>query len=897
MMNRNSTRKYNKLLTAGRNYPVIKRNYFDGGGNINGGADGSASGAQGGGMGKMAAIGAIATEGNKDLAEMYQNIQAEDVKQKAAEKAAEVNSSQMAAQSSGDSFDALTADASNLAQIAHVSAKQLGAKNGLQIAAESQLQAAQGAAAGTGLGPIGMIASAAGGLVSSLVGNLVRNRKARREARKLNARIDYTNDFNQRSIANRAENLIENQASDLAANYAAYGGGIHIAPNKRGTFTAAATRHNMSVQEFANKVLANKEDYSPLMVKKANFSRNASNWHDDGGFLNSIHGGDFTNGLMAIENGGSHENNPFEGVPMGVDNEGTPNLVEEGETIFNDYVFSKRLMIPKAIRNKYNLRGKKDLSFADASKKLAKESEERPNDPISERGLIALMSDLANAQEAVRETQQIRNNNKMSYGGNIGILYAGEGAGSQKLKFNNQTAGISFEEAPNFNPYQDDKTTIDWDKVYDSNSPYMKRRQHILDHWGEPETQEWLSKYVEGINKYNEGKKGYIPMQVSDITQDIFNKRTFDKSWGGFHAGIGYAGNPEDKIVYEHKLRNADGTISDMPEAARYYANTDFETGKTWEDTYGDKYTRANKGEYTEQYDPKTHTRTRRYFYDPVASKEEEVDKPVLQEDQLKQGKYQTWLRYAPVVGYGLGAIASSFKPDYSNADMVLEAAKNAGNYTPVGFNPIGNYLAYKPFDRDYYINKLNAESGATRRALLQNAGLNRGAATAAILSADYNAQSKLGDLARKAEEYNLAQRQGVEEFNRQTNIANSEGMLKADIANQEAQAKARDAVLKGTMAGAELRQQIKDAADKSRSDNLSGLFETLGDIGFEEKNAKMRDWAISHGIYGPGTEDYGRFKKATDKSDKSKPKSTKPKKINKKRGKRSKYGLTLEYV
>lgn len=56
-------------------------------------------------------------------------------------------------------------------------------------------------------------------------------------------------------------------------------GGIHIAPSKRGTFTAAATKHGMSVQGFASKVLANKENYSSAMVKKANFAKNASKWN------------------------------------------------------------------------------------------------------------------------------------------------------------------------------------------------------------------------------------------------------------------------------------------------------------------------------------------------------------------------------------------------------------------------------------------------------------------------------------------------------------------------------------------------------------------------------------------------------------------------------------------
>ena len=65
----------------------------------------------------------------------------------------------------------------------------------------------------------------------------------------------------------------------------ASGGKIHIAPSKRGTFTAAAKKHGKSVQAFASQVLAHKENYSPAMVKKANFARNAAKWHGEGGIL------------------------------------------------------------------------------------------------------------------------------------------------------------------------------------------------------------------------------------------------------------------------------------------------------------------------------------------------------------------------------------------------------------------------------------------------------------------------------------------------------------------------------------------------------------------------------------------------------------------------------------
>ena len=63
-------------------------------------------------------------------------------------------------------------------------------------------------------------------------------------------------------------------------------GGININPSKRGTFTAAATKHGQSVQGFAGQVLSHKENYSPAMVKKANFARNAAKWkHEEGGIV------------------------------------------------------------------------------------------------------------------------------------------------------------------------------------------------------------------------------------------------------------------------------------------------------------------------------------------------------------------------------------------------------------------------------------------------------------------------------------------------------------------------------------------------------------------------------------------------------------------------------------
>lgn len=133
-----------------------------------------------------------------------------------------------------------------------------------------------------------------------------------------------------------------------------------------------------------------------------------------GGLLNTFangghtHGSLFNNGFIEVNNGGSHEQNPNQGVQYGIDPYGTPNMVEEGETIFDDYVFSKRIKFPKKYKDEFALGGKIwKKSFADISKMIAKESEERPNDPISQRSLEAMGGKLADIQEEVKAKQAL----------------------------------------------------------------------------------------------------------------------------------------------------------------------------------------------------------------------------------------------------------------------------------------------------------------------------------------------------------------------------------------------------------------------------------------------------------------------------------------------------------
>ena len=85
------------------------------------------------------------------------------------------------------------------------------------------------------------------------------------------------------------------------------GGKIYIKPENRGKFTALKERTGKSATWF-------KEHGTPAQKKMATFALNAAKWkHEDGGPL-STHGLDLSNGVIKINNGGTHEENPMEGI-------------------------------------------------------------------------------------------------------------------------------------------------------------------------------------------------------------------------------------------------------------------------------------------------------------------------------------------------------------------------------------------------------------------------------------------------------------------------------------------------------------------------------------------------------------------------------------------------------
>lgn len=275
--------------------------------------------------------------------------------------------------------------------------------NKIQDPHKVQEPANYGASGGQFLSSLGsgMASSLLMGGIGSLVNKAFGNNKQAINQR--NARIQQA--------YNQAANISNINNYDDMAN-ASIDTGFSVNRGEYGWFNGHQYRKAKEGADASKQYLAS---VIPNTANKINIQNELSlkqNYASFGGNLNTA-GADFTTGMKHINTGDTHENNPYEGVPMGVDPQGTPNLVEEGETIYNDYVFSDRLKVPKQkikkgqtkftqeekILHKYE--GK---TYADAAKKAEKDSgvDERPNDNIAKRGFETILEILAQSQEQQR---------------------------------------------------------------------------------------------------------------------------------------------------------------------------------------------------------------------------------------------------------------------------------------------------------------------------------------------------------------------------------------------------------------------------------------------------------------------------------------------------------------
>lgn len=723
---------------------------------------------------------------------------------------------------SASSFDDLNSQKAYEPNFSHVTWQDVYGKNGGEIAGQIIGGVGRGISNGSKAGGLwGAIGGAGSALISGLIGMGIGIDRSKKQARELNETIDETEMRRQASYENELENLQQNQFMNNMTSFAAEGGRIHIKPSRRGTFTEAAKRRGMGVQEFARTVLANKERYSPAMVKKANFARNAARWHDNGGDLDrmpsfddallftrkykeyypkgdtfekggTMHrfdiGGmmDNSNGQVLVNQGGSHEENKYEGVPMGMAMDGKPNLVEEGEVVYDDYVFSDRMFPTKEqLREARFPESWTKKSFAKIAEELGKESKERPNDPISKEGLDNAMRRLMNAQEKAREEKRLK----------------------------------------------DRADAMDKIKVaMDAMTP--QQRQAIEEMSLEQAAQQQAMARQEEQQAMHQGMgQPGMPQQGMPMM-----------AYGGhlFYGGSSLRTNYPPKEYKDAQKKAREEIIEEILE----YRNLP--------DEEKEKYSAGQRAKYRILSDL--------YGINMDTSDESSKEGTEGQEGEDEQKTKNEKLRYAPAIGSGLQYLSDILgltnNPDHENAMRVQDAANRIRD---VAFEPIGNYMRYNPLDRNFYLNQLAANSAATRRSIMDNANGNQGARNAALLAADYNAQLAQGQLARQAEEYNLQQRMQAEDFNRRTNMFNSQMGLSAQAQNQSADTQRASLISQA----AQMRQEEDMAAAAARSANMSNFYENLGNIGRENfvSNQINSNDAFLYGLNDDGTSFYKQLK------------------------------------
>ena len=540
------------------------------------------------------------------------------------------------------------------------------------------------------------------------------------------------------------------------------------------------------------------------------------------------YGGDWTNGLTFINNGGTHEENPYEGVPVSIAQDGQPNLVEEGEIVWNDYVFSNRLEVPKEVMEQLKL-GKGKKTFAEVVDKVQKEASERPNDPIAKRGLEDSLQKLAAIQEQVRaekEQQDAYNQAEdtaamYADGGPIHIAKNKRGTFTAAATKN----GMGVQEFAKHVLANKDKYSTNmvrkavfahnansWEHGYGGclNNPYISYALggHLFAYGNPPITSE------EGNNGTYKviGNEPVVFWNSDD--DDTYTVTATDGPYAGipvYDPGSYHVQVPKDSGPYQHFPEYLSPEDPLLPELGQVHPDSD----------------KIAKQVRPELYEWKTPPEAN---YKP---KKKTKDKISFDE---------SWLRYAPVLGSAIGSIASLFdKPDMEYANAIEKAGREAaGKLKDVKAKPIGDYLAYNPFDRLFYANQLGAQTAAQRRAIENAASGNIGAAMAGLASAGYNADVALGQLYRQGEEYNLAQRQKVAEFNRGTNMFNSQEDLRAQMANAQTAAQRAQIINQAIAQAAALKLGEKNRIQEARSLNLTNFFDNLGNIGWEAVNRNM---------------------------------------------------------
>lgn len=633
-----------------------------------------------------------------------------------------------------------------------------------------------------------------------------------------------------------------------------------------------------------------------------------------GGDLNT-HGADWNNGLTYINAGGTHESNPYDGVPAGTDENGVPNLVEEGEVIWdNQYVFSNRLKVPKKLLDKYKLGG--SLTYADAIKKVTKESEERKNDPISNATTKAIVNEFIDSQEEVRMKKQQRAAAKVQQAQlEADLLNALAGLGGEEQPLAPMDMQAPVQQAPQEAPVIEQVGAYGGNLFAEGGMKDRRYRREYEEATGsssydhEDRYRRWLKvtypdyydKHFEDFRDEN-GVNTPIPKVSrgeSNGLKDRKYRREFEKIIGSkahsyddiYHRWLKvthpefYNEHFEDsydengKMIPVPKENKKENTPKEnvVTKASEPVSNikpgttgTPVEGYEGVYDTGAGSYYDSNTGAY---YSSLNEINTIRNPFDATLSpsiitdtikKEQKIDnvltgtKDIAElnattEDEVIPFEYKsTWGRNAPIYGALAGALYGlAGSPNYHNADKILEAAEQIGTPVSVPVETIGDYMQRRPFDERYLVNMANQNRAAASRSAANTAGGNRAMQLGADAFLAHSNQQELGEIMRQAYLANRQDEFNTAEFNRGTNLQNMSAINQRNLSQAQLNSQRQQAMLSGLERGYSLRQQIKSDWDSATQQSLNSLYESLGNKGKEAEEYNTMVSMAEHG-YSP---------------------------------------------
>lgn len=679
------------------------------------------------------------------------------------------------------------------------------------------------------------------------------------------------------------------------------GAGIGVALNaagmaaQRNKAEEEAAKYNMDLQFLRDREVHDLE--SAVHDSKNNmFNMQAIQMKAHGGDL-STHGADFPmlGGYNFIGAGGSHEQNPYQGVPQGIAADGQENLVEQDEVVWNDYVFSRRLHVPGVIRSKYKLRD--NMSFAEAAEKLTAEAKERPNDPISQNGLEAKLGELRDSQEDVRmrkqanqikkqiasmspeEIMQLQQLMQQEQGQQPGMFDAMGNVAQQPQfacggrKFDdggprNVTRGYRTPDGKLWGVTQEEMDAIERGDIvvsYENGKLSMKRKKpgtttkrsgsgvtpgerRVITEQGD---EHLTGKYENTGSFHDESDAQYINSSRKDKRKTTKEVKDYENTPLYLKTNELIRSAVTKSLAGQELTADEQRAIDHYKEIDKQFTegrkdptkNLGVDDPKRLFDKNGNLKSNALEiifgangtgGLRTDQQWGPNHW-VAEWLQEPTKREEyEEIPWSWEEITTDEDEEEKTLTQKKPQHLPDLGRYAPLLGPlfaDYTARDYSTSIAPS-----PATYRPIGDYLPYNPVDSQRYLTALNQQDAARRGAISNMSGANRNMAMAQDALAEYQRQQDMANVLQNAEQINFDRRSKVGDFNRGTNQFNAQAYNTAELANM----RLPEFMLHQAANNARMRKAVDDAIDDARSSNITNFLDNMGAIGRENMAFNM---------------------------------------------------------